>query len=407
MPPARPPHPAEHAAHTALVCAGGGARAAYQVGVLKALCALRRQYLRHSRPSPFGILSGTSAGALNIAALASRADHFEQAVARLEQTWRQLHVEQVYRADSWSVIRTGARWLRLLSTGWALARWSRGQPRALLDNTPLHALLQTHISMKRIPRLIARGHLRSVAISASSYTSGRHTTFYESATPLQPWVRSQRQALHARLTHAHLLASASLPFIFPAQAVCMPGGHTEYFGDGAMRQTAPMAPAIHLGAERILVIGVGRSQQIHPALPYGEDAQAPSLAHIAGHALTSIFLDTLSTDIERLERINHTLSLIDPALRQQHSGLRPIDLLVLTPTQNIDHIAAKHLAQLPPSIQALLGALGTGQDARQLGHTALASYLLFEPGFIDALIALGHADAMAKQQALARFMGWV
>ncbi|RMX15442.1 patatin-like phospholipase family protein [Vandammella animalimorsus] len=401
-----PPSVARHAqqqraAQTALVCCGGGARAAYQVGVLKALARLHAAQPQRLRQSPFGILVGTSAGAINVAALASGADHFEHAVAQLEHTWAGLHTEQVYRSDSWSVLRTGTRWLRLLSLGWAVARWRRGQPQALLDNQPLAELLQARIAMARIPALIERGHLRAVAVTASSYSSGRHMSFYQSATPIQPWQRSLHLACATALHHGHLLASAAIPFVFAAQRLALPHG-AEFFGDGSMRQQAPMAPAIHLGAQRILVIGVGRGVTTASS-PAG--ASAPSLAQIAGHALSSIFLDTLATDIERLQRINQTLRLLTPE-QQARSQLRPIELLAITPSQDIDALAARHLQQLPASIRALLGALGTGSDARELGHSALVSYLLFEAAFTQELIALGEQDTLRRSQQVLDFMGW-
>ncbi|MDO4723813.1 MAG: patatin-like phospholipase family protein [Comamonadaceae bacterium] len=393
----------QRAAQTALVCCGGGARAAYQVGVLKALARLHAAQPQRLRQSPFGILVGTSAGAINVAALASGADHFAQAVAQLEHTWAGLHAEQVYRSDSWSVLRSGTRWLRLLSLGWAVARWRRGQPQALLENQPLAELLQARIAMGRIPALIERGHLRAVAVTASSYSSGRHMSFYQSATPIQPWQRSLHLATATALHHGHLLASAAIPFVFPAQKLALPHG-VEFFGDGSMRQQAPMAPAIHLGAQRILVIGVGRSATAAPRRQLA-DSSAPSLAQIAGHALSSIFLDTLATDIERLQRINQTLRLLTPA-QQARSQLRPIELLAITPSQDIDTLAARHLQHLPASIRALLGALGTGNDARELGHSALVSYLLFEAAFTQELIALGEQDTLRRRQQVLDFMGW-
>lgn len=387
---------------------GGGARAAYQVGVLRAIAALRQQYAPDESHNPFGILTGTSAGALNAGALASHADDFAHAVQRLDETWRNFHAQQVYLADTWNVIRTGARWLSLLSLGWALARWSRSEARAFLDSQPLGELIAGQIALDRVPQLIEQGHLKALAVSASSYTSGQHVTFYASATTAQPWVRSLRIAVRTPITHAHLLASSALPFIFPAQKLHdAETDEAAWYGDGSMRQSAPIAPAIHLGAQRVLVVGVGRNLHIHPTAGKGTaaPADAPSLGHIAGHALSSIFLDTLSTDIERLTRINHMLTTLSPAERA-HSGLRPITLLAITPSQNIDAIAARHIHQLPGSIRALLAALGVGQDAEELGHSALASYLLFESSFTQELMALGENDTLARTQEVLRFMGW-
>ena len=245
---------------TGLLLTGGGARAAYQVGVLEAIADLRLACGEGDGPNPFPIITGTSAGAINAAALACGADHFDRAVRRIARVWRQFHASQVYGADSLSVMRSGARWLTLVSLGWALARWRRMRPKSLLDNTPLEKLLVKMVPLVRLPRLIRKGHLTALAVTASSYSSGEHVTFFEAATPVKPWVRSQRKAASDRITHEHLLASSAIPFIFPAKGIEV-DDHIEYFGDGSMRQSAPIAPAIHLGAERILVIGAGRMHE--------------------------------------------------------------------------------------------------------------------------------------------------
>ena len=219
---------------TGLLLTGGGARAAYQVGVLEAIADLRNACGAGHEPNPFPIITGTSAGAINAAALACGADHFDRAVRRIARVWRQFHAHQVYGADSLSVMRSGARWLTLVSMGWALARWRRMRPRSLLDNTPLEKLLVKMVPLVRLPRLIRKGHLTALAVTASSYSSGEHVTFFEAATPVKPWVRSQRKAASDRITHEHLLASSAIPFIFPAKGIEV-DGHTEYFGDGSMR----------------------------------------------------------------------------------------------------------------------------------------------------------------------------
>ena len=307
----------------------------------------------------------------------------------MSRIWRNLRPEDIYLSDSLSVLRSGARWLTLLSLGWALARWGRMRPRSLLDNQPLGRLLSCGlVPLERLPQLIADGHLRALAVSASSYTTSEHVTFCQAQDQLQPWVRNQRKAAAAQITHAHLLASSAIPFIFPATPLPLDGA-TEYFGDGSMRQTAPLAPAIHLGAERILVVGAGRRTE-PPARPPPEGASYPSLAHIAGHTLSSIFLDALSLDVERAERINQTLALIPPADRER-SRLRPLQLLVISPSERIDAIAARHVGQLPLPMRTLLGALGVRQDASDPRGAALASYLLFERSFTRELMAPGPA----------------
>lgn len=390
---------------TGLLLTGGGARAAYQVGVLEAIAHIRRSCGRGHEPNPFPILTGTSAGALNAAALACGADHFDLTVRKMALLWSRLHAEHVYRADALSMLRSGARWLSLLSLGWALTRWRTMRPRSLLDNAPLAALLQTElVPLERLPDVIAGGHLRALAVTASSYTSGEHVTFYETHAQLQPWVRSQRRAIGGHLTHAHLLASSAIPFIFPATPLEI-GAHTEYFGDGSMRQTAPLAPAIHLGADRVLVIGAGRMQGPQESPPPAAPASYPTLAQIAGHTLSNIFLDALALDVERARRINGTLALIPPEVRAR-SNLRPLELLVIAPSQRLDGIAARHVADLPRSMRSLLGALGVTTDANDARGAGLASYLLFEPGYIRELMALGRKDTLAQREEVVRFFQW-
>lgn len=389
---------------TGLVLTGGGARAAYQIGVLKAVTQIRRD-CQHPAGNPFDVITGTSAGAINAAALACRADDFDTAVQTLVDTWSHFRAEQVYRADSLGVISTGARWLTMLSIGWVLAKWRRARPRSLLDNSPLRELLAQLVPLHRLRQVMDGGHLQALAVSASGYGSGLHVTFYDALAETAPWNRSQRVSVAQSITIDHLLASSAIPFVFPAVSLC-PKGRREYFGDGSMRQSAPISPAVHLGAERILVIGAGRMHE--PAQPVearvGSD-EYPNLAQIAGHALSNIFLDALAVDIERLQRINRTLLLLSPEARSR-SGLRAIDVLVIAPSQRLDDIAARHLGSLPASIRALLrgfGVYGQGQDAR---GAALASYLMFEAPYTQELMALGEADTLIRRDEVAQFFGW-
>ena len=323
---------------------------------------------------------------------------------RIARVWGNFHAQQVYRADSLSVARSGARWLTLLSLGWVLAKWRRMRPRSLLDNTPLAKLLIKMVPLVRLPRLIRQGHLQALAVTASSYSSGDHVTFFEAGERLDPWVRSQRRAVRDRITHEHLLASAAIPFVFPATAIDVEE-RTEYFGDGSMRQSAPIAAAIHLGAERILVVGAGR---MHEPKTEGAPVLAngyPSLAQIAGHALSNIFLDALSVDVERMQRINQTIALIPPEARS-NSALRPIELLVIAPSQRLDAVAARHVGDLPAPVRTMLGALGVTANMQDVRGAALASYLLFEQAYTRDLMALGRADTLAQRAAVCRFFGW-
>jgi len=384
-----------------LVLAGGGARAAYQVGVLEAIAEMRREAGIRSG-NPFPVICGTSAGAINASALACGADDFDDAVAQMVEVWKNFHVQQVYQAEIADMVTSGARWLSLLSMGWIFAQ-KRLRPKSLLNNEPLRALLSQRIPLARLPDMLESGHLDGLAITASNYTSGEHVTFYESRGAIAPWVRNQRLAQRCRLEHAHLLASSAIPFVFPAISLEGPQG-LAYFGDGAMRQTAPISPVIHLGAQRIFVIGAGRMSEPPARRPEGKPSY-PSMAHIAGHALSSIFLDTLAVDVERAKRINQTLALIPPEKRNS-THLQHIDLLIISPSQRLDEIAARHVDALPPTVGSLLRVLGAPGGARAGQDGALVSYLLFEADYTRELIALGRADAMAQREAIHRFFGW-
>jgi NTE family protein len=279
---------------TGLVLTGGGARAAYQVGVLDGVSSILHEAGWQPERNPYDIICGTSAGALNATALACHADNFAEGLAMVLRVWEHFAVDQVYRADSLGVMRSGAKWLSLLSFGWLLRKWRAHPPNALLDNTPLVTLLNRMLNFPRLDAALVEGTLHALAVTASSYTAGKHITFFQSEAEIEPWERSQRIALRSQIGVEHLLASSAIPLIFPATPIYC-NGRREYFGDGSMRQLAPISPAIHLGADKVLVIGAGRlNEQVHDT---SEFAQYPSLAQIAGHALSSIFLDSLAVDI--------------------------------------------------------------------------------------------------------------
>lgn len=369
---------------TALVLTGGGARAAYQVGVLRAIAHIRGR----RGGNPFAIICGTSAGAINATALAMFADEFDVGVRKLTWLWRNLSVDQIYRADATALLATGVRWGAALTSGWLI----RQTPRSLLDNSPLRQLIDRLLDTDSIERVIASGALRALSVSASGYSSGQNLTFYQGSPELLPWRRAQRLGIPARIKSAHLLASSAIPFVFPAVRI-----NREYFGDGSMRQLAPVSPAVHLGAERILVIGSGR---------LAEEGRLrtdtyPTPAQIAGHALSSIFLDGLAVDLERLDRINQTLSVMTPEqVNQSGTGLRVIKSLVISPSHRLDAFAADHRDDLPLALQMVLRGFG----AMRPEGSALLSYLLFEQGYIKTLMDLGYQDALAQRHEIIGFL---
>jgi NTE family protein len=365
-----------------LVLTGGGARAAYQVGVVKAV----RDILGNPVRNPFPILCGTSAGAINAATLAAFADDFSRAVGNLVEIWENMHCENVYATDMPTIIRSGAKWLS------ALMLISRRNPVSLLDNRPLREMLEKGLPFERIQEHIDSGALYAVCVTASGYTSGQSVSFFQGGSGLEGWERNQRIGAAVTMRIEYLLASAALPFIFPAVKV-----HREYFGDGSMRQIAPVSPALHLGADRVVIVGTGR-QTLDQAR--ARSNVYPSLAQIAGHALNSIFLDSLMVDIERLERINRTLAYVPPD-RQRDGGLqlRPVRVLFITPSQPIERIAARFLHELPRSVRFILRPTG----ALNRSGSNLASYLLFEQSFCRALIDLGYQDTVAREAEVRAF----
>ncbi len=373
--------------HKALVLPGAGARGAYQVGVLKAVARL----LPPGAPNPFAIIAGTSAGAINAAVLAGRAANFERGVAEMEQVWANFHANQVYRTDALAMLKSSLRWVAALVFGGL----GVSNPHSLLDNAPLRELLERNVRFAAIARAIDQGQLDAVAVTASGYATARSVTFFQGRPELKPWVRVRRIGRPARIDIDHLMASAAVPFVFPPVRI---GG--EYYGDGSMRHRAPLSPALHLGADRMLVIGV-RDEQPDPEPAADVAAVEPTLAHLAGYMLDTLFMDGLYTDLERISRTNRIVEQLGPnRLTGSLAELRPIQTLVIAPKEDIRDVAARYAHELPRPVRLLLRGLG----ANRKSGLQLVSYVLFESGFTRALIDMGYRDALAMEEALRAFL---
>jgi NTE family protein len=371
----------------ALILTGGGARAAYQVGVLKAIA----EFLPRNAHCPFAIICGTSAGALNAATLAVNAGNFRKGVQYLTNTWKNFHANQIYRTDVIGVFNNSMLWLAGVILN--MIGINRLTKVSLLDNSPLTELLEVMLPCEKIQVSIDAGLLHALSITASGYGSGQSVTFFQGVKQLVPWRRKGRVGMPTQIGIRHLLASSALPFIFPATLI-----NREYFGDGSMRQIAPISPALHLGATRVLIIGVSvNGNPEHP--DRAGIGEYPTLASIAGHALNSIFHDRMEVDLERLRKINDLVAIMPEEMRER-AGLRHIDALVMSPSQPIDKIAERYTAELPWTIRLLLRLIG----ARQQSGGTLVSYLLSEKKFCRALIDLGYQDALKRRDEIMDFL---
>jgi len=368
------------------VLTGGGARAAYQVGVISALAEIHGP-----GPSRFRVISGVSAGAVNGVSVAAGAEDFQNAASRLSSLWLALTPDKVYRTDARKMLGVGGRWLRELTGGGLLGA---SDINYLLDTAPLREFMRAHLPVPRMRRHIRTGVLRGVAVSATNYADGTAVTFYDGAPDIQPWRRAIRAGVREHLKIDHVMASAAIPVIFPP--VRMRGIH---YGDGCVRLLSPLSPAIHMGATRLLAVGVRHNEG--PGQP-ARGARELALSQIAGLLLNAVFLDSLEGDVERLERMNRILSLVPAAqLAQLPEPLRQIPILVLRPSRDLGELALDQYRRFPGFLRYLLKGIGAAGD----GGSDLLSYLAFEPVYVGRCQELGHADTMARRGELEAFLG--
>ncbi|NLG61812.1 MAG: patatin [Candidatus Cloacimonetes bacterium] len=377
-------------AEIGLVLTGGGARGAYQVGVLSWIA---RRYPELDIP----IMTGVSAGAVNAAKLASRFGTFAQSVEELRGLWSELQVEDVFQVAPWSIAWSAFRWGSRLTAG-----GGKGVARVqgLLDTTPLRELLEEVMVTQEgvlsgIDYNLERGALKSVAIITASYTTSQSVVWVQ-GRGIEPWTRPNRRAIQTRLRIDHIMASAALPLFFPAVRIDDPVVGSHWYGDGGMRLSAPLSPALHLGADRVLAIST-RYDRGRPELDAPRVADYPPPAQVLGLLLNSVFLDLIDQDVMRLERLNSLLVKLPP---EERNGLRPIRLLTIRPSQDLARMAAGHELDLPWAFRFMTRGLGT----RETRSPDILAMLMFNPLYLQEVMELGEHDAEANAHELERFI---
>lgn len=373
----------------ALALTGGGARAAYQAGVLRGLARRFPAF----RPD---LLTGVSAGGLNGAFLAAASDEtFPEAVERLVAVWRELRTDHVYRLDRPTVAHALARFVRRPSE---IAPPAEG---GFLDTTPLQDFITGHLGalgepMEAVDAAVREGRLSAFAITTTSYTTGQSVTWVQ-GEGVEAWDRPMRRAVRTRLRPEHVLASAALPFFFPAVAIDDPALGHGWYGDGGIRLTAPLSPALHLGADKILVVNTRYGQSRREADTAKVDAYPPP-TRILGILMNAVFLDVLDRDAQTLRRVNE---LLEATPREEWNGFRPVDLLVIRPSVDLATLATGFEPELPPSMRLVMGGLSSG-DGRSPDWLSM---LLFDPAYVERLLAIGAADVDAQIDEIAAFLG--
>ncbi len=361
--------------HTALVLSGGGARGAYQAGVLQGLIEIGAV---PTDQSPFSILVGTSAGSLTASILASNADRYSLALDELISVWHSLRPSRVFRTDLLAMGRIALSWVRDLSLGGLVGSVS---PKSLLDTRPLRGLL-SRIPFHRIQHNLEKGSLRALAVSATDYRDSSSVLFVECCPDIPLWERVHYRVERALIGIPHLMASSAIPFFFPTIEI---DGH--HLGDGCIRNTAPLAPAIHLGAEKILAIGVREPRAA--ALPR---LGKPTPGELAGALLDAVMMDAIEVDVQHCQRVN-------ASLQGRPSGpFRPIEVLWLRPTRSFATLAHRLRHRIPKLLRYFLAGLG-GEYAT----AELASYLLFDPVYCRELVRFGREDVWERKEEILEF----
>lgn len=369
----------------ALILTGGGARAAYQVGVLSAISKFSPRH----HPIPFPIICGTSAGAINTTALACYASCFQLGIKKLEWVWKNLKTNRIYHSDPYRVFGHIAKGV-LASFQ---ADYGNKDSRSLLNNAPLRSLLNNVIDFNRIDNNILKGYLSAMSITASNYSNGNSMSFYQSNESIKPWFRAKRTGIPSQINTEHLMASAGIPLIFPSIKI-----KNDYYGDGSIHQLSPLSPAIHLGAKKLFIIGVEQPKE--PLHANENNPHPPGTATIAGHLLDGIFSGTLQSDLERINRVNETLELIKSEGNQKKANLKNIDSFVINPSHDFNAMAIDYYSELPYSIRLLLRGIGITSES----ESSIISYLLFDKSYCKQLIKLGYDDALKQESSIREFL---
>ncbi len=390
--------------YSALVLMGGGARAAYQVGVLKGMNGILKEAgYADDLDTFFKVYCGTSAGSLNAAQLACYADDPDAGLRSLETLWCSLTITKIFYTNWMEVVKASVRWLaRILLSyfGWRKAlAWVRA-PRSILNNAPLRHLLTSNVAFSRLPSLYQSQKLHALAISAYSYSSGRHFVFVQG--DVSPWKNVHQDVIADTLMVDHLMASTAIPLIFPAIRL-KTGEGFEYFGDGALAQRAPLSAAIHLGGRYLVVINCNEPEKAATKAP--KVNEYPSFAVMSAHMLSGMFNDSIVMDLANMQKIN---DLIAAGIPRNEQKLQPVTALMFTPSTSLNVLANECLESLPKSLRILFSALGGKTKSVHSGKEGasernFASYLLFQPRFIQKLITLGESDAKQQKEVVLAF----